>query len=548
MYIAEIKCKKTSGKVFKTFLLRQSYRENGKVKNKTLANLSTLTEEEINLFKTFLKFKGAISHTQTSGGPVTVTPGKSIGGIAVLNEVAKRLGIVDALGTSFNGQLALWLIFARIIEQGSRLSATRLHSNYDIASVLKLKRGFDENNLYDCLHWLSDNQKSIEDALFENKKSSQQFYWYDVTSSYFEGKCNEFAAFGYNRDKKQKKRTVVIGLLCQEDGDPISIEGFKGNTQDTQTFESQLIKLKNRFNCESIIMVCDRGLIRDKQKKLLAGYNFHYITALPMSQIKPLLNKGVIKYEDFVDELKSFLYENHRYIYRRNPIRAEETKIQREERLQAVKEKVEVENRKLNKEPKASQIAAKKRIQSKLKSLYVSEWVHVLEINRQFTLTVDQEKLKEVSAFDGCYIWTTDLSKSQLSDEEVYRHYKDLKYVEDDFRSFKTAFLEIRPIHVRTKKSTEGHLLVTMLAHMILRELRKAWSPFNKTVAEILQELYLICRNTVQIGENQKIECISTPNVQMAALLKAINVEIPNFDSVDVPVVSRRKVREGVKF
>ena len=546
MYIAEIKCKKTSGKVFKTYLLRQSYREDGKVKNRTLANLSTCTEEEINLFKAFLKLKGKIPISPA--GPVTVTPGKSIGGITVLYEVAKKLGIIDALGTSFNGQLALWLIFARIIEQGSRLSATRLHLNYDIASVLKLKRGFDENNLYDCLHWLSENQKSIENTLFENKKSSQKFYWYDVTSSYFEGKFNEFAAFGYNRDKKQKKRTVVIGLLCQDDGDPISIEGFKGNTQDTQTFESLLIKLKDRFNCKSITMVCDRGLIKDKQKILLANYGFHYITALPMPQIKPLFNKGIIKHEDFVDKLKSFNYENRRYIYRRNPKRAEETKNQREERLEAIKAKVKVENKKLENEPKASEPAALKRIQTKLKSLYLSEWVQVSENNRQYFLTIDHDKLKEISAFDGCYIWTTDWGDSELSDEEVYKHYKDLKYVEDDFRSLKTAFLEIRPIHVRTKKSTEGHLLVTMLAHMILRELRKAWNPFNKTVAEILQELHLICRNTVQIGDNQKIECISTPNTEMAALLKAINVEISNISPVDVHVVSRRKVRVGVKF
>jgi len=545
MYITEINCKKPSGKVFKTVLLRKSYRKDGKVKNQTVANLSTCTEEEIGLIKMALDSKNKTIQFENS---IEIIPGKSVGSVFVLYEMARKLGIVDALGSSFHGQLALWLIIARILEQGSRLSATRLDSIYDIASVINLKRGFDENNLYDSLHWLDENQNDIENTLFHRKKGPQNFFWYDVTSSYFEGEYNEFAAFGYNRDKKKQKRIMVVGLLCQNDGNPVSIEAFKGNTQDTQTFENQLLKLKNRFGCEAITIVSDRGLIRDKQKELLAGYNFHYITALPMSQIKPLLNKGIIKYEDFVDELKSFLYENHRYIYRRNPIRAKEAKIQREERLQAAKEKVEVENRKLNKEPKASQIAAKKRIQTKLNSLHVSYWVHVLEINRQFTLTVDQEKLKEVSAFDGCYIWTTDLTKSELSDEEVYKHYKDLKYVEDDFRSFKTAFLEIRPIHVRTKKSTEGHLLVTMLAHMILRELRKAWSPFNKTVAEILQELYLICRNTVQIGDNQKIECVSTPNAQMTALLKAINVEIPNFDSVDVPVVSRRKVREDVKF
>jgi transposase len=267
-----------------------------------------------------------------------------------------------------------------------------------------------------------------------------------------------------------------------------------------------------------------------------------------MNQIKPLLNNGIIKYEDFVNELKSFKYEGRRHIYRRNPKRAEEAKKQREERLQAAKVKVEVENKKLKSKPRASQPAAKKKVQTKLKSLCLSEWVHLSENNRQFFLTIDQERLKEISAFDGCYIWTTDWAESDLCNEEVYKHYKDLKYIEDDFRSLKTAFLEIRPIHVRTKKSTEGHLLVTMLAHMILRELRKAWNEFNKTVEEILKELYLLCRNTIQIGDSQKIECISTPNAQMAALLKAINVEMPKLDIVDVPVVSRRKVRESVKF
>ena len=547
MYIAEIKCKKPSGKVFKTTLLRQSYREGGRVKSKTIANISSCSEEEINLLGTFLKAKDKVSEIQTCG-PVSVTPGKSIGSIVVLNEVSKRLGIVDALGTSFNAQLALWLIFSRILEQGSRLSAARLHLNYDIASVIKLKRGFDENNLYDSLHWLSENQKEIEDSLFYNKKSSQQFYWYDVTSSYFEGKHNDFAAFGYNRDKKQKKRSVVIGLLCQENGDPISIEGFKGNTQDTQTFESQLIKLKNRFKCKSITLVCDRGLIQEKQKKLLKEYNFNYITALPMKQIKPLLRDGVIKYENFVSELKSFSHNNRRHIYRRNPERAEEAKILRQERQKAAEEKVKAENNKLKTQPKSVQEAAKTRIQAKLMSLCVTDWLHLSEKDREFTLTIDHEKLKEISAFDGCYIWTTDLAESDLSDYEVYQHYKDLKYVEDDFRSLKTAFLEIRPIHVRTKKSTEGHLLVTMLAHMILRELRKAWGSINKTVEEILKELYLLCRNTIQIGDVQRIECISTPNVQMAELLKAINVEMPNIDVVEVPVVSRRKVRKDVKL
>lgn len=546
MYITEINCKKASGKVFKTALLRKSYRENGKVKNQTIANLSNCTEEEIALLRMALAGK---KKSVQFDGSIEIIPLKSVGSVFVIYEMARKLGIVEALGSSFHGQLALWLIIARIIEQGSRLSATRLDSIYDIASIINLKRGFDENNLYDSLHWLDENQNDIENTLFHRKKDPQRFFWYDVTSSYFEGECNEFAAFGYNRDKKKQKRIVVVGLLCQDDGNPVSIEAFKGNTQDTQTFENQLLKLKNRFGCEAITIVSDRGLIREKQKKLLENYNYHYITALPMPQITPLLEKGILKNEDFVTELKSFQHEDRRYVYRRNPERALETQMHREDRLRTAKEKIEKENERLKTALKASIPATKKRIQGILNKYYLSEWTKLSLVKRRFILTVDEEKLKEKSAFDGCYVWTTDWKESELSNDEVYQYYKNLKYVEDDFRSFKTTFLEIRPIFVRTEESTKGHLLVVMLAHMILKALREAWSHLNITVEEALTELSLLCRNEIKLGNAPKISCIATPNAKMEALLKAINVRTPtNINEVKMPVVSRKKIRTSAKF
>ena len=286
-----------SGKFYRSILLRESYREGGKVKNRTIANLSKCSQNEIEALKLALKYKNDLN--LLSKDKVQITQGKSVGSVYVLYQIAERLGIVNALGNSFHAKLALWLIISRIIEQGSRLSATRLDSIYDIASIINLQRGFDENNLYDCLHWLNDNQLIIEDFLFNRRKKTQKFYWYDVTSSYLEGLHNELAAFGYDRDKKKRKRIIVVGLLCQDEGDPISIEAFKGNTQDTQTFENQLIKLKSRFGCESITIISDRGLIREKQKKLIEKHGFHYITALPMPQITSLLNAQVIKLDEF---------------------------------------------------------------------------------------------------------------------------------------------------------------------------------------------------------------------------------------------------------
>lgn len=396
------------------------------------------------------------------------------------------------------------------------------------------------------MHWLSDNQAKIEDNLFCRKKSKQSnFYWYDVTSSYFEGVYNELAAFGYNRDQKKRKRIMVVGLLCQEDGDPVSIEGFKGNTQDTQTFESQLIKLKKRFECETITIVCDRGIIREKQKLLLKEYGFHYITALPMRQITPLLQAEIVIPEKFTSELQSTSHEGRRYIYRRNPERALETQKQRQERVDTAQKRINQENSRLREKPKSSPLTAKKRTQKYLKKLFLHEWVQVKVKKRQLYLEIDEEKLKVKSKFDGCYIWTTDWQEEELSDREVYEQYKNLKFIEDDFRTFKTTFLDIRPIFVRNEESTRGHLVVVMLAHMIIRELRKSWDKFNKTVEEGLRELSLLCRQTVQTC-GQEFERIPKPNKEMLALLNAAQVKLPTtLEEVQVPVVTRRKVRKN---
>lgn len=546
MFIVRNTIKRSSGKVYHSVLLRKSYRDGKKVKKKTIANLSSCSEAEISLLQTFLKQKNGFCEPGESG--FRMLQGKSIGSVYVLYTIAKRLGIVEALGSGFHAQLALWLIIARILEQGSRLSATRLNTQYDIASVIGLKRGFDENNLYDCLKWLSESQSSIEDSLFNQKPHSTRFYWYDVTSSYLEGKCNELAAFGYNRDKKKRKRIIVVGLLCEENGNPVSIEVFKGNTQDTQTVESQILKLKNRFKCESIAVVGDRGLIRDKQKLLLKKHGLHYISALTLPEVMSLIRNEFLTLKDFTHDLKSFSNDDKRYIYRRNAERAIETQKQRQERFETAQRKVDQENDRLQKMRQASALISKKRIKKVLKKLCIYEWVTVNVVKRQLVLKIDEDLLKKKSEMDGCYIWTTDLSENEVSDREVYERYKDLKFVEDDFRTLKTEFLEIRPIFVRTEESTRGHLLVSMLAHMIVRELRTNWKQFNKTVQEGLMELSLLCRNYIAFTNGNKIDCIPEPSESMESLLKALNVSLPNHhEEVKVPVVTRQKVRKAAK-
>lgn len=549
MFIVKNKFKSASGKVYYSTLLRKSYREGNKVKKKTIANLSKCSEAEIELLQKFLKGKDDFQMvSEVEKSEIKLIQGKSIGGVHVLYEVAKRLGILKALGNGFHSQLSLWLIIARILEQGSRLSATRLDAYYDIASVIGLKRGFDENNLYDCLKWLSENQQAIENSLFSQKKHSTKFYWYDVTSSYLEGEYNQLAAFGYDRDKKKRKRIIVVGLLCQENGDPISIEAFKGNTQDTQTIESQILKLKNRFQCQTFAVVGDRGMIRNKQKSLLKEHGLHYITALSMPEITSLINEEFLSPNEFEYHLKSFSKDNVRYIYRRNTERALETQRQRQERFETVQRKVNQENQKLKEKIQTSALIAKKRIKKYLQKLCIHEWVMVNVVKRQLVLTIENDKLEKKAKLDGCYVWTTDLNKEEISDREVYKRYKDLKYVEEDFRTLKTTWLEMRPLYVRTEESTRGHLFVTMLAYMIIKELRANWKELNKTMQEGLRELSLLCRNHMVFPSNQKIDCIPEPNESMAVLLRSANVPLlAQYKEVHVPVITRCKVRKLVK-
>jgi len=550
MYVTEVKRKSSNGKTYTTILLRRSYRDGDKVKNETIARLTDCSPEEVQAIRDALKNKSHPAKSTTAvqedaSEAFRSYQGKSVGSVWLIERLATSLGITDALGDSFHARLALWLIIARIVHQGSRLSAIRLNAWYDIPSILKLHRGFDENDLYKTLEWLSENQSQIEDKLFKTMKSSSRFYFYDVTSTYLEGMHNEFGAYGYNRDQKKRKKQIVVGLLCQNEGWPVSVEAFNGNTQDSETVDSQLHKITTRFKCKKIVLIGDRGMVRPKQMKTLGALKFHYITALTMPQLQKLLNNDVIKLEDFSNHLKSVTRDGVRYIYRKNLERAKITESDRNERLQTVQKHIDQENERLFEKPKTSVLAAKKRMVKYAKRLCIHEWAEIRKKERHLYIETIPEKLAEKSKCDGCYVWTTDLLEEEISDKEIYDKYKDLKYVEDAFRDMKTEFLEIRPVHVRSKKSTQGHLLVTMLAYMILKVLKAAWSDLNITVEEGLEQLSLICQNTMKFASGAEVNYIPEPCEDVLELLKQLNLKLPKtIERVAVPVVTRKKLNE----
>ena len=237
MYITETTRTGANGTSYRCVLLRQSYREKGQVKNRTIANLSHCTPQEVAAIRLALQYKDDLTVLSTLKDATEMQEGRSIGAVWVIYDVARRLGIETALGTDFAGKLALWQVIARVIDQGSRLSAVRLAQTHAACEVLQLSRGFDENDLYDNLAWLADHQATIARRVFTARRGGCKpaLFLYDVTSSSLEGQCNALAAFGSNRDGKAGKKQVVIGLLCDEEGAPVSTEVFAGNTPDLKT-------------------------------------------------------------------------------------------------------------------------------------------------------------------------------------------------------------------------------------------------------------------------------------------------------------------------
>ena len=540
---------KNSKKIYQSVLLRESYREGGKVKKRTIANLSGCKPEEIAAIKLALKHKDDLAEIGSLES-VEIQEGLSVGAVWTVHQMAKRTGIEKSLGKEFAAKLAMWQVIARVIEQGSRLSAVRLAQTHAACDVLDIRRGFDENDLYDNLKWLADNQEKIEDALFSVRrgKTKPEIFLYDVTSSYLEGTKNYFGEYGFNRDGKKGKQQIVIGLLCDESGEPVSTEVFAGNTKDTQTFASQVKKAAERFGCERVTFVGDRGMIKIPQIKNLPE-GFHYITAITKPQINSLMDKGVIQIGFFDEDLFEIEDNDIRYILRRNPFRVEQINESRMSKRRSVEKLLKKKNIYLREHARAKVETAIKDIIKKIVRLKIDKWLGVISQERTLKLEVDDEALEEESCLDGCYVIKTDLPKDVADKQIIHNRYKDLAEVERAFRTFKTGFLEVRPVYVRTEKSTRGHVLVVMLSYIIVRRLRRAWEKSDLTVEEGIKQLSTLCSMEMKVKNQASCLKIPRPREKSRQLLKAIDIRMPIvLPHRNVRVVTRKKLMERRKL
>ena len=422
------------------------------------------------------------------------------------------------------------MVLATVIEQGSRLSIVRMAERYAVCDVLNVE-DFNEEHLYKAMDWLDENQREIEQKLFrqhygENKKP--QFYLYDVTSSYLEGDQNELGFWGYNRDGKRGKKQIVIGLMTDGEGRPISIEVFEGNTQDSSTVKNQIEKMASRFGVEDVTLVGDRGMIKSAQIKDLSDEDFHYITAITKAQIEKLIKDDKLQMSLFDMGLCEVIEGDIRYICRRNPIRAKEIADGRDSKIYSLKKLINQQNTYLSEHIRAKVKTAIGKVNKKAVALKIDKWVDIESNERNLGLKIDKDKLSEESRLDGCYVIKTDLPSDIASAEKVHSRYKDLTEVEFAFRTMKTVLLEMRGIFVRKAVRTRAHVFIIMLAYLIAYELRRLWYDVEATIEEGVAELASIC--SIEVVTNDKIsyQTIPEPRRLGKILLSKLNITLPD--------------------
>jgi DDE family transposase len=482
-------------------LLRESYREGGKVKKRTLLNLSDWPQDRITGFKMLLKGGTVIPKDQDA---ITIIRSLPHGHVAAVLGTARKIGLDRLLGPQGNRcrDLILALVVSRLLDPSSKLAAARALSPDTASSSLGEQLGLgmvDEDELYSALDWLAVRQPAIEAALAKRHLIGGTLVLYDVSSSYLEGRCCPLAQFGYNRDRKRGKLQIVYGLLCAADGCPVAIEVFEGSTADPMTLTRQVIKLKKRFGLDHVVLVGDRGMITQARiTKDLNTAGLDWITALRAPAIKALRDAGALQMSLFDERdmasITSPDFPGERLIVCRNRALAAERARKREGLLAATEGQL------------ARIAAAVSRQRQPLRGateigLKVGAVLDKHKMAKHFTLDIAEgrfgyarktEAIAAEAALDGIYVVRTSLPATVLDDASTVRSYKSLSLVERAFRCIKTVDLQVRPIYHWLAERVRAHVFLCMLAYYLEWHMRQCLAPMlyddtDKEAAEVLR-------------------------------------------------------------
>jgi Transposase DDE domain len=467
-------------------LLREGWREGSRTRKRTLANLTDWPPAQIDALRAVLR--GDYRElAPTSGFSIERT--RPHGHVAAVLGTLRRLRLEPLLATRRcpERDAVVAMLVARIVEPRSKLATARELRAATLTStlgeLLQLS-DCDEELLYRAMDWLLPQQARIEQALARRHLSDGTLALYDVTSTYFEGRCCPLARYGYSRDGKRDKLQITFGLLTNADGCPVAVEVFEGNSADPGTLGSVVAKLRERFALKRIVLVGDRGMLTSARiREELVDGGLEWLTALRAPQIQQLVEGGSLQLSLFDErdlaEITDPAYPGERLVACRNPLLAEERARKRTELLAATE-------RALN-----QIVAATQRLRNPLRgktriALRVGGVLGRYKMRKHFKLAIeetgfsftrDEHSIAREAALDGIYVIRTSVPATTLGAEDAVRTYKRLAQVEQAFRSLKSVDLKVRPIHHRLEARVRAHVLLCMLAYYVEWHMRQALAP-----------------------------------------------------------------------
>lgn len=471
------------GKTYVTHLLRHTYREDGKVKQLTVANLSDLPDDLIEVIRKRL----AGEPLPADDDHFQIVRSLPHGHVAAVLGTLRKIGLDRIISSRpcREAQLITALIVLRIIAPASKLASltglqaeTAQHSLGEELQLGEIRTG----EIYEALDWLLKRQTRIENKLAKKHLEEGTLVLYDVSSSYYTGRQSELVRFGYSRDGKPDEPQIVYGLLCAADGCPVAIEVFPGNTADPTTFTAQVNRVRRRFGIRRVVLVGDRGMITSKriEEDLREAEGLDWITALRSNGIKKLVEQQAIQLGLFdqrdLAEVASADYPGERLIVCRNPLLAAERARKRNELLAVAEKKLDavVAAVARKKNPLRGKEKIGLRVGRELKSTKMQKHFELNIEDDAFSYRRRHEAIATEAAIDGLYVVRTSVPSEALSAEQAVSAYKDLSQVERAFRSLKTVDLHVRPIYHWKDDRIRAHVFLCMLAYYVEWHLRAA--------------------------------------------------------------------------
>ncbi len=459
-------------------LLRRSYREGGMVKKETLANLSHLPEELIELIRGALRGQRYV----VAGEEFAIERSLPAGHVEAALAMARRLELPRLLDRvpSRERALCLAMLVQRVLGPGSKLAMSRAFAQSTLASELSVEDA-DEDELYAALDWLLGRQERIERALARRHLGEGTLVLYDVSSSYFEGHTCSLARLGYSRDGRRGTPQIVYGLLCDRRGCPVAVEVFEGSLHDDKTLPAQLAKLRQRFGLNTVIVVSDRGMVTKANLELLrASEGAGWITALKAPQVKKLVAEGALQLSLFDEhklaEIACDDYPGERLVVCRNPLVAAERARKRDDLLAATERALAEIHARVAQGTLQGEAAIGLAVGAVWNRWRVRKHFQLEITDTSFAFARKQEPIAAEAALDGIYVLRTNVTDAALAAPDVVRAYKQLKEVERAFRTLKGP-LELRPIHHRLEDRVRAHVFLCMLSYYLAWHLRQAWKP-----------------------------------------------------------------------